>query len=135
MRSICRDSAMPAMSTVFKWLRENQQFSEQYEIAMEQRAGALFEEMFEIADESSNDTSVDDNGNVRTNTEVVARSRLRVDVRKWALSKMVPKKYGDRLDVGNAEDKPFKVDDAQASVRLAAILAAAQDRKNQAAGE
>ena len=29
--------------------------------------------------------------------EHIARSRLRVDSRKWMLSKMIPKIYGDRL--------------------------------------
>ena len=29
----------------------------------------------------------------------VAKARLQVDTRKWLLSKLVPKKYGDRLDV------------------------------------
>ena len=29
----------------------------------------------------------------------VAKARLQVDSRKWLLSKLAPKKYGDRLDV------------------------------------
>jgi hypothetical protein len=34
------------------------------------------------------------------NGEHVQRSRLRLDARKWALSKMAPKKYGDKLELG-----------------------------------
>lgn len=97
LRSICRDPEMPSAASVFLWLSKYKQFSEQYAKATEERAEALFDEMFEIADDSQNDTYVDENGNTRTNSEVVARSRLRVDVRKWALSKMIPKKYGDKI--------------------------------------
>jgi len=31
------------------------------------------------------------------NPEVIGRSRLRVDTRKWYLSKVLPKIYGDKL--------------------------------------
>ena len=72
---------MPSVSTVFRWLTSNVQFREQYEIAIQQRAAVLFEEMLDIADAGSSD---------------VQRDRLRVDTRKWALAKMAPKKYGDR---------------------------------------
>jgi hypothetical protein len=33
------------------------------------------------------------------------RDRLRVDARKWLLSKMLPKKYGDKLDVTSDGEK------------------------------
>ena len=33
------------------------------------------------------------------NGEHIQRSRLRVDTRKWYLSKLNPKKYGDKVDV------------------------------------
>ena len=50
----------------------------------------MFEEIIEIADESENDKV-----NGVLNSEAIQRSKLRVDARKWALSKMNPKKYGD----------------------------------------
>ena len=28
----------------------------------------------------------------------VARDRVRVDIRKWAMSKIAPKKYGDKVE-------------------------------------
>lgn len=96
MRTICKDEAMPVMSTVFRWLGEKPEFKEQYAKAMEQRAEYLFEEIIAIADDGQNDTySVD--GQEKTNTDVIARSRLRVDTRKWMLSKMLPKRFGDKV--------------------------------------
>ena len=56
------------------------------------------------------------------------------DTRKWILSKLAPKKYGDRaqVDIGNANDKPFVTSDAEAATKLAAIIAAGQQRKDNA---
>ena len=36
----------------------------------------------------------------------IARSRLRVDARKWLLSKMLPKVYGDKVALGGDADAP-----------------------------
>lgn len=56
----------------------------------------------EISDDGSNDTYIDpDTGQERTNHEIVARSRLRTDTRKWMLSKVLPKVYGDKLDLNH----------------------------------
>lgn len=99
LRSICRDPEMPAISSIFVWISKDSKFSEQYKRAMEFRADALFEELFDIADDSSKDTVVNADGSERMNSEYVQRSRLRVDTRKWALSKMMPKKYSDKQQI------------------------------------
>jgi hypothetical protein len=50
--------------------------------AREERADRLFEELFEIADKPC------------TNQVEVQQQRNRLDTRKWALSKLAPRKYG-----------------------------------------
>lgn len=112
LRSICRDDSMPALSTVFLWVGKHSEFSEQYKLAMASRADAMFEEMIDIADDGRNDYLVNDDGDERLNTEHVQRSRLRLDTRKWMLSKMLPKKYGDKLTdetIGNDKDIEIRV--------------------------
>jgi hypothetical protein len=96
LRAVCRMPDQPAASTVFKWLSEQPAFSEQYARACETRAEAMFEDMLDIADESGFDTIQGENGD-RANSEWISRSKLRVDTRKWMLSKMQPKKYGDKI--------------------------------------
>lgn len=125
LRKISRDEDMPPAGTVLRWVAHDLIFREQYEAAMEQRAEYLFEEMFEIADETNLDTIETETGE-RPNAEWISRSRLRVDVRKWALSKMMPKKYGDKLQVGGAEDLPplNKMSDADLEKKIAERLAA-----------
>jgi len=97
-----------------RWLADenHQAFCDQYVRAREAQADRLAEEILEIADDGSNDTYTDENGNERTNQEVVARSRLRVDARKWLASKMAPKKYGDKIqqEVSGADGGPLVVE-------------------------
>lgn len=100
LRSICRDDAMPACSSVFKWLNENKSFSEQYARAREAQADALFDDVLDIADDARNDwmeTHAEDSMGWRVNGENIQRSRLRVDARKWMAGKLAPKKYGEKV--------------------------------------
>lgn len=95
---------------------------EMYARAREQQADKLVADMLEIADYGLNDTYQDDNGNVRTDQDVVARSRLRVEARKWLAGKMNAKKYGDRLNL-DAEVKFADMTDEQLEAKLAAAVA------------
>lgn len=57
------------------------------------------DEILEIADDGQNDWMERESKNGEVfeveNHEVLNRSRLRVDARKWLMSKLAPKKYGD----------------------------------------
>jgi hypothetical protein len=83
LRSICKPAKMPAESTVRKWVvYDREGFSAQYEKARRAQMDALAEDLLEIADEKTDD---------------VQRARLRVDTRKWLMSKIAPKRFGDRV--------------------------------------
>ena len=101
MRSISKDEEMPCCSTMFKWIREIEEFSQQYAKAKEESADAMLEDMFDIADDANNDwmEAHGDSEGYRQNGEAIQRSKLRVDVRKWAASKLKPKKYGDKQQI------------------------------------
>lgn len=109
LRSICREDKMPCKATVFRWLVHNKQFADQYDRSRQEQAELLADEIVDIADESTNDKYIDDNGNERTNNEAIARSRLRVDARKWVASKLKPKKYGDKTttEIGGIDGAPI----------------------------
>lgn len=98
LRDICLQSDMPSRATVFKWLNDIEGFSSQYARAREEQAETLADEIVSIADESTQDTIITETGNIIANNEFIARSRLRVDARKWVASKLKPKKYGDKLE-------------------------------------
>lgn len=114
MRTVCKAEDMPAMSTVFLWLRAHAEFSEQYAQAKAEAADALVEEMLDIADDGTNDWMEmhDQDGECvgyKVNGEHVQRSKLRVDTRKWIAAKLKPKKYGEKVDLnhGGQADNPL----------------------------
>ncbi len=112
LRAICRDDEMPAMSTVFKWLTQQEAFAEQYAHAREEQAEALADEIVAIADEADVLTKHEgEEVRLALDPTGVARNRLRVDARKWAASKLKPKKYGDKVDLthGGSIDANIRV--------------------------
>lgn len=96
LRSICRDDTMPNLSTVVDWIKSNSEFSAQYATARELQAELIIDEILDIADDSSKDVVNTDLGKI-VDQEVIQRSRLRVDTRKWLIGKMYPKKYGEKI--------------------------------------
>ena len=101
MREHRKEQGLPSMATLFKWLSQVPEFAEQYARARETQAETLADEIIAIADDGLNDTYTDDEGNRRTDHDVIARSKLRVEARKWVAAKLLPKKYGDRVQVDN----------------------------------
>ena len=86
VRSITRNEEMPNASTVHAWVLDNDVFSKHYARAKDIGAETEAEELEEIA---------------RTEPDV-QRARLIVDTKKWTMSKKLPRKYGDKLDVTTA---------------------------------
>jgi hypothetical protein len=86
LRKICSDAGMPNMTTVFRWLgdEKNDAFRKQYTCARETGMEAMAEDILRIADSADG--------------ESYNYSRLQVDTRKWLMSKMAPKKYGDKVE-------------------------------------
>jgi hypothetical protein len=70
-------------STFYEMLKDETK-SKMYARAREDRADLMADEILLISDAKDTD---------------VNRDRLRVDTRKWLLSKLQPKKYGDKLDI------------------------------------
>lgn len=127
LRAICSDSDMPDRTTVFRWLHSSPDFRNHYARAREDQADTFAEEIIEIADDGRNDTIVTERGE-QPDTEWIARSRLRVDARKWVMSKLAPKKYGDKIDVTTGNES-LNLTPEQRAEKLAAIAAAAARRK------
>jgi hypothetical protein len=111
LRAICGDENFPDKATVFRWLAAHEQFRNQYARARETQADTLFDEMLDIADDGSNDwmrrNGKEDEPGWVANGEALARSKLRVDARKWMAGKLQPKKYGEKLVHGGDPANPI----------------------------
>ena len=111
LRGICRQEEMPAVSTVTSWLVDETkpEFSARYAQARKAQAYLLADELIEIADDGTNDYVTKTNSDGSTyealDSEHVQRSRLRLDTRKWYLSKVMPKDFGDSTNLKVSGDK------------------------------
>ena len=108
LRSICRGKGMPTETAVRMWAVDDRDgFGSRYAHAMVTRCDYWADEILEISDDSSLDTlTVTENGREveRVDKENINRSRLRVDSRKWLMSKLAPGKYGDKLEVAHTQN-------------------------------
>lgn len=94
---------MPDKSTIIRWLAAHEEFRDQYARANETRALLMADEILEIADDSTNDwverELKDGTIGLALADEHIARSRVRIDARKWLMEKMAPKRYGRTVAV------------------------------------
>ena len=100
LRWICNQDGMPAPRIVFTWLEKHPAFAQQYVRAQKMQLTLMGDEIIELADtpmigqrlKKKADGTVE-----QIAGDNVERSKLRVDARKWVLSKLLPKKYGDKV--------------------------------------
>ena len=85
-------------STFYEILENDAEKANKYARACAQRADLIFEETLEIADDAAEDVIYKDGVSIE-NQKVVQRDKLRVETRKWFLSKLHPKKYGDKSEI------------------------------------
>lgn len=102
LNAICKTKGYPAESTVRAWaLDDRNGFSAKYARAREIGYDRLAEEILAIADTPRTGTkSVSKaTGLEVTEGDMIEHRRLQVEARKWMLSKMLPKRYGDKLEL------------------------------------
>jgi len=94
LNAICKADDMPAESTVRHWAAEDREgffakYTRARDIGLDCRADRVVEEAREARDASL--------------------GRLRFDADRWYLSKLAPKRYGDKTVLAGDEDNPLKV--------------------------
>ena len=111
LRKACMEEGMPSVNSFLSWTRNNETLAAQYAHACILKAQVWADEIMDIADDSSNDymEEEDKDGHLRTvfDGENMKRTQLRVDTRKWYLSKIMPKQYGEAqmLKLADAEGR------------------------------
>ncbi|HWE98843.1 MAG TPA: hypothetical protein VG248_03515 [Caulobacteraceae bacterium] len=108
---------LPSETTVMRWLDQFPEFREQYARARERQADLLVDEALEIADDTSGDVIMGKHGPMM-DAEFVARSKLRVETRKWMAGKLAPKKYGEasRVELTGADGGPIQLEAVRATL-------------------
>ena len=104
LREICRaDASLPSRGAIMSWAQDiDHEFAERYLRARQIGAWTWFDEMIDIADDSSNDWMQrrDKDGAAvgwQLNGDHVQRAKLRIEARKWIVARMLPRAFGDRI--------------------------------------
>ena len=94
LRDVCRTPGMPPESTVRWWFSHDLEgFAALYAQARKSQVEAWADDLVAISEER--DTEPNDR-------------RVRIDTKRWLMSKLVPKKYGDRIVHAGDEDAPIQ---------------------------
>lgn len=102
LRAVLRGESMPSMATVWRWLREKPEFQQQYTRATDERTESQQELLLEMGQEAIEEAKEAD---PKAANAVVSGYKLMADNLKWSMSKMKPKKYGDKLDLTSGGEK------------------------------
>lgn len=78
----------------YRMLRAHPELGTSYDRAKLDGLEAMADETIALADEAA------------ATPEAIAKARLQIDTRKWHLSKLAPKKYGDKLELGGRIEIP-----------------------------
>lgn len=99
LRSILKNESMPSSKTFYEWLDSNEEKVKRYARATDLRTDILFDEIVDIAynTEEGTTTKQTERGLEITTGDMLGHRRLKIDALKWSLSKLNPKKYGDKV--------------------------------------
>ena len=101
------DETLPSLQTVYSWLRLYKHFLYNYTLATQNRTDAQLEQLNEMGDISIDEAKLAD---PKSANAIVQAYKLKADNVKWVMSKMKPKKYGDKLELGGDQDNPITIE-------------------------
>jgi hypothetical protein len=85
-----------------RWLDSDVKLAESYAHAREDLIERIANEVLELSDQE-----VPLTGDGKKDWQAIQKHRLQVDSRKWILSKLAPKKYGEKLEVSGDPVSPL----------------------------
>ena len=94
LRKACKNSGIPRI-TFYDWIDKEQRLADLYTRARQQG----IETRFESIEEDYSEEPQRDPETGKIDPAWVQLQRLKIDSKKWELSKLAPKKYGDKIDV------------------------------------
>ena len=109
LAAICRGKGTPGLRTFWTWLSEDRALVERYELALTMRAQIFAEELVAIADDRSRDVIQTDDGPT-FDLDHIMRTKLRVNTRQWVMSRLLQRRYGDRVvqEITGADGGPVQ---------------------------
>lgn len=96
------EAAGLSQSTFNLWVNEDVELAAEYARAREDLIERMANEVLELSDA---DVGFQPDG--KKDWAAIQKHKLQVDTRKWLLSKLSPKKYGDKLEVSGDPSSPL----------------------------
>lgn len=95
----------------YRQIDADEDLQKRYARAKSASLDALADEILELADESrlGKKTRETKDGTFDEYGDMVERSRLQIDSRKWLLSKLAPKRFGDTVALTGGDGGPVKI--------------------------
>jgi hypothetical protein len=97
----CQAAGVP-QSTFNRWVDADAKLAEDYARAREDLIERMAQEVLELSD---SDVGLLPDG--KKDWAAIQKHKLQVDTRKWLLSKLAPKKYGDKIEVSGDPANPL----------------------------
>lgn len=109
MRQVCLEKDMPVPSTIYLWLSKHREFSDKYVCAKADGQECLVDELSEIADK------------VLTGEYEPQAARVAADIKKWHVTKLAPKKYGDKQYI-ETKDTTQEITDEDLNAKIMELM-------------
>lgn len=117
-------------STLAAWLNDDEKLANEYARARADLLDKIAEEIMELSDAMVGRLS---NTGGYDHAEI-QKQKLQIDTRKWLLSKLAPKKFGDKLEISGDKENPLAVERIDATklstAALAEIMSAKKNETN-----
>jgi len=118
LRQVCKLDGMPTHAAIIQAARKDPDgIGKLYREDRENLFAYWAEEIVDIADDSKNDFMEREHGPV-VNQEAINRSRVRIDVRKWLLTKLKPTEYGDKTQIEHTGGVDVNMPDEELNRRI-----------------
>lgn len=97
-----QEEGLPDSVTIYEWIGEDTEEAHHiasiFSRAQELWCRAQLRKTLEIADDQTRDVVLDAKGIPRSDNTAVNRDRLRVGARQWAMAKLAPKIFGEKIE-------------------------------------
>lgn len=121
LRSVCMHNGMPrAPSIILDWRADHPTFDKHYTRAVQDRHEYWASEVLDIADTPEIGQKITDSnqfGRTVVEGDMLEHRKLRIDSRRWLLSKLEPKKYGDRTQLEHSGPNGGPIETKEVGIR------------------
>lgn len=96
----------PSLDVIRKWRINIPEFSAKYMSAKQHQIESIVDEILDIADDTSKDVVISGD-NHKYDHDHISRTRIKIDTRKWLAAKLVPRLYGEKLNISADDNNNF----------------------------